>query len=44
MALSYFNEVIGGIEQLWVTDGSSLGTHIVASFGGFAIVNLTTIG
>ena len=30
MALSYFNQVIGGVSQLWVTDGTALGTHIVA--------------
>ena len=44
MALSYFNEVVGGVEQLWVTDGTSVGTHVVASFGAGLIQNLTTIG
>jgi hypothetical protein len=32
MALSYFEEEIGGVKQLWVTDGTVSGTHIVASF------------
>ena len=44
MALSYFNEFVGGVDQLWVTDGTALGTHLVASFGASAIQNLTTIG
>jgi hypothetical protein len=44
MARSYFNQVIGGVSQLWVTDGTALGTHIVASLGNNGIFNLTTIG
>ena len=44
MALSYFNQVIGGVSQLWVTDGTALGTHIVAPLGINTIFNLTTIG
>ncbi len=45
MALSYFVEDIAGDQQLWVTDGTSLGTHAVAaSFGGAEISDLTTIG
>jgi hypothetical protein len=44
MALSYFAENIGGVEQLWVTAGTIPGTHLVASFGSGAIFNLTTIG
>jgi hypothetical protein len=38
VALSYFVEDIGGDQQLWVTDGTSPGTHVVAaSFGGAEI-------
>src|ERR1700722_13790119 len=44
MALSYFNQVIGGVSQLWVTDGTALGTHIDAPLGINTIFNLTTIG
>ena len=44
MALSYFDEEVGGVEELWVTDGTSLGAHAVASFGSGAIQSLTTIG
>jgi ELWxxDGT repeat protein len=44
MALSYFNQTIGGVSQLWVTDGTALGTHIVASLGSNGIFNLTTVG
>ena len=44
MALSYFNEAVGGVQQLWVSDGTSLGTHVVATFGAGAISDLTTIG
>ncbi len=28
MALSYFDEEVGGVEELWVTDGTSLGAHL----------------
>ena len=44
MALSYFNKVSGAVQQLWVTDGTVPGTHVVASLGSGAIFNLTTIG
>ncbi len=49
MALSYFDKVSGGVHQLWVSDGTVPGTHVVASFGSAssgsnAIFNLTTIG
>jgi ELWxxDGT repeat protein len=44
MALSYFDEEFGGVQELWVTDGTALGTHVVASFGNGAISDLTTIG
>ena len=33
MALSYFDRTVAGTEQLWVTDGTIAGTHMVRSFG-----------
>ena len=44
MALSYFDQLVGGVNQLWVTDGTSAGTHLVAAFGAGTIANLTAIG
>jgi ELWxxDGT repeat protein len=46
MALSYFDRLSGRGHSLWVTDsdGTSLGRKLVASFGGGAISNFTTIG
>jgi ELWxxDGT repeat protein len=44
MALAYFDKDVGGAEQLWVTNGTGAGTHLVKSFGFGAISNLTTIG
>ena len=44
MSLAYFNEEFGVSEQLWVTDGTQAGTHLVQSFSTGAISNLTTIG
>src|ERR1700688_51286 len=44
MSLSYFDELVGASEQLWVSDGTVAGTHLVQSFGSGAIFNLTTIG
>src|SRR5258708_23396288 len=44
MSLAYFNEDVGGTEQLWVTDGTPAGTHLVQSFSTGAIFDLTTIG
>ena len=44
MALSYFDKKVGGVEELWITDGTPLGTHSFASFGSGAISNLKTIG
>jgi ELWxxDGT repeat protein len=31
MALSYFVEDISGVQQLWVTDGTVAGTHLVSA-------------
>src|SRR5580698_9759876 len=44
MALAYFDETNGADEQLWVSDGTQGGTHLVKSFGSGAIFQLTTIG
>jgi ELWxxDGT repeat protein len=44
MSLAYFDEIVGASEQLWVTDGTAAGTHLVQSFGAGAIFDLTTIG
>jgi ELWxxDGT repeat protein len=44
MALSYFNEEIGGVNQLWVSDGTSVDTHVIAVFGSGEISDPTTIG
>src|SRR5471030_2240733 len=44
MALSYFDEEVGTVEELWVTDGTAAGTHAVQSFSNGAIFNLTAIG
>jgi ELWxxDGT repeat protein len=44
MALSYFDKLSGATSaQLWVTDGTLPGTHLVASVGS-AITRLTAIG
>jgi ELWxxDGT repeat protein len=44
MALSYFSEDVGANQELWVTDGTVLGTHVLAGFGFQSVFNLTTIG
>jgi ELWxxDGT repeat protein len=44
MSLSYFAENVGAIEQLWVSDGTPAGTHMVKAFAGNPIHNLTAIG
>ena len=44
MALSYFDDTVGGVEELWVTDGTVAGTHAVASLDSAAISDLTAIG
>jgi ELWxxDGT repeat protein len=44
MALLYFDRRVGGIHQLWVSDGTSVGANLVASLGGGPIVNLRAIG
>jgi ELWxxDGT repeat protein len=44
MSLSYFADNVGGIEQLWVSDGTPAGTHMVKAFAANLITNLTMIG
>ena len=44
MALSYFDEAVGGVEELWVTDGTVPGTKAVASLDSAAISDLTATG
>ena len=44
MAVAYFDETVGGVEELWVTDGTVAGAHAVASLDSAAISNLITIG
>ena len=44
MALSYFDKTVGASEQLWVSNGTTGGTHLVKSFGSGAIFSLSTIG
>jgi ELWxxDGT repeat protein len=45
LALSYFNAQTGGVNQLWVTDGTVAGTHSVFSFGAGAVFShLATLG
>ena len=43
MALSFFDKEVGGVEQLWVSNGTVAGTHVVASFGSGAIGSDLTI-
>jgi ELWxxDGT repeat protein len=44
MALSYFAEYSGSEAELWVTDGTSQGTHLVQSVGIGSISNIKTVG
>ena len=44
MSLSYFAENNAGVEQLWVSDGTASGTHMVMAFAAGPISNLTMIG
>ena len=44
MALSFFIRFASAIHQLWLSDGTSLGTKLVASLAGGAISNLRTTG
>jgi ELWxxDGT repeat protein len=44
MALSYFAENNSGNEQLWITDGTVAGSHVVKVFAGATIFGLTMIG
>ena len=41
MALSYFDDTMGGVEELWVTDGTVAGTHAVASLDSAAISSIS---
>ncbi len=43
MSLSYFTVLNGGIDELWISDGTATGTHLVTSLGGTAS-RLMTIG
>ncbi len=42
MSLSYFAETNAGVQELWVSDGTT--SHKVMGFGAAAITNLTMIG
>jgi trimeric autotransporter adhesin len=44
MALSYFDKASGGVVQLWVTDGTLSGTHVVAWLGSGAVTSHLAIG
>ena len=44
MALSYFIEDVLGVEQLWVSNGTVAGTHVVASFGNRVVFSALAIG
>jgi ELWxxDGT repeat protein len=42
--LQYFTKLIGGIEQLWVTDGTAAGSRMVKTFGTTSADNIVVIG
>jgi ELWxxDGT repeat protein len=44
MSLTYFAEMNGGIEELWVTDGTAAGTRKVKAFGPLSTDNIVEIG
>ena len=44
MALSFFDKEVGGVNKLWVNNGTVAGTHVVGSLGSGAIASDLTIG
>ncbi len=44
MSLTYFTKFENGVEELWTSDGTVAGTHIVKAVGSARIFNLTTVG
>ena len=44
MSLTYFQKNNGGIQELWVTDGTTAGTQRLKVLGAFNVTNLTVIG
>src|ERR1700735_859458 len=44
MALSFFDKEVGGVNKLWVSNGTVAGTHVVGSLGSGAIASDLTIG
>ncbi len=43
MSLTYFAKLVSGTENLWVSDGTTAGTHPIKAFAG-TILHLTMIG
>jgi ELWxxDGT repeat protein len=44
VSLSYFSKIVGGVEELWVTDGSVAGTRFVKPFNVLPFSPITVIG
>ncbi len=42
--LTYFQKDNGGIQELWVTDGTTAGTERLKVLGAFNVINLAVIG
>ena len=44
MSLSYFSKIVGGVEELWVTDGTVTGTRFVKPFNVLPFSPITVVG
>ena len=44
MPVSFFSKLVGAVEQLWVTDGTAAGTHMVQSFSTFSMDPIVVTG
>jgi ELWxxDGT repeat protein len=44
MGLQYFAKLIGGIEQIWVTDGTAAGSHMVKAFSVTSADDIVVMG
>jgi ELWxxDGT repeat protein len=44
MSLTYFGKLNGGTDELWVTDGTTAGTHLVKSIGAPSFIPMIEIG
>ncbi len=44
MSLTYFAKLVGGIEQLWVTDGTATGSRMIRAFSATSADNIVEIG